>query len=65
MKSFLFPFLKLGQYGIFLSYSSPDVYLVTFFLSVDSHRAVGVGFLQLFDELSPVLKRGQYCLGLH
>ena len=41
---------QLGRYGISLSYSSPDVDLVTFFVYVDyCHRTVGVHFLQEFD----------------
>ena len=40
---------QLGRSGISLSYSSPDVDLVAFFVWVDCHRAVGVYFLQEFD----------------
>ena len=56
----------LGRYGISLSYSSPDVDLVAFF--VDCHRAVGVDFHQEFDVhiFYPLfLKRGQHSLSLH
>ena len=59
---------QLGRYGISLSYSSPDVDLVAFFVYVDCHRAVGVDFLHKFDVhiFYPLfLKRGQYCLSLH
>ena len=59
---------QLGRYGISLSYSSPDVDHVAFFIYVDSHRAVGADFLQEFDVhifYPLLLKRGQYCLSLH
>ena len=59
---------QLGRCGISLSYSSPGVDLVAFFVYVDCHRAVGVDFLQEFDVhiLYPLfLKRGWYCLSLH
>ena len=53
---------QLGRCDISLSYSSPDVDFV------DSHRAIGVDFLQEFDVhiFYPLsLKRGQYCISLH
>ena len=59
---------QLGQCDISLSYSSPDVDLVAFFVYVDCHRAVCVYFLQEFDVhmfYTLFLKRGQYCLSLH
>ena len=37
---------QLGRYGISVSYFSPGVDLVVFFVYVDCHRAVGVDFLQ-------------------
>ena len=57
-----------GRYGISLSFSSPDVDVVAFFVYVDCHRAVGVDFLQELDVhifYSLLVKRGQYCLSLH
>ena len=59
---------QLGRYGISLSYTSPGVDLVAFFVYVDCHRTVGVDFLQEFEVhifYSMFLKRGQYCLSLH
>ena len=58
---------QLGRYGMSLSYSSPNVDFVAFFVYVDCHRAVGVYFLQKFDVciFYPLfMKRGQYCLSL-
>ena len=40
---------QLGRYCISLSYTSPGVDLVAFFVHVDCHRAVGVNFVQKFD----------------
>ena len=40
---------QLRRYGISLSYSSPDVDLVAFFVYMDCHRDVRVDFLQEFD----------------
>ena len=59
---------QLGRYGIALSYPSPDVDLVAFFMYVDCHRAVGVYILQEFDIhifYTLFLNGGQYCLSLH
>ena len=48
---------QLGRYDISLSYSSPDVGRVAFFVYVDCHRAVGVDFLHEFDvHMYPVLE---------
>ena len=54
---------QLGRDSISLTYSSPDVDIVAFFVYVDCHRAVGVDFLQEFDVhiFYPLfLKQGQY-----
>ena len=59
---------QLGQYDISLSYTSPDVDLVAFFVTCDCHRVVCVDFLQEFDihVYSPLFLMGdQYCFSLH
>ena len=57
-----------GRYCISLSYSTPGVDLIAFFVPVDCPRAVGVDFLREFDVhifCHLFLMRGQSCLSLH
>ena len=58
---------QFGRYGLSLSYSSPCVDLLAFFVYVDCHRAAGEDFLEEFYfHISPLfLKGGQYCIILH